>query len=181
MGLLGFRRDVEGLKDKVEAKKKEVEGLVTERKAIREDIQLGRTLLEVDLRSQELEERLMLSSSKSPTISDDNEGFSEATDSEDDTEDEGAGGMPTSRLQRHVQQYLYITKLSAKIGSNHPFLVNQQGRLTRLKNTVLLDLNNALRQSLKFSDQLRVMKVLGLYRDMDAPEEPTEILRTMKH
>jgi len=177
MGLLGFRRDVGALKDKVGAKQKEVEGLVTERKAIREDIQLGRALLDIDQRLQELEERLTISMIRPAESPEDDEGFSVSSDSENGTEDEQSGGVPTSRLQRHAQQYMYVTKLRDKIGRDHPFLVKQQGRVTRLRNTILLDLSNALKQSVKSMDQERTMKVLGIYRDMDEAEEATKTLK----
>lgn len=180
LGLLGFRRDVGVLKDKVGAKQKEVEGLVTERKAIREDIQLGRTLLDIDLRLQELEERLMISMSRPAKLPEDDESLSETSDSENGTEDEQPGGVPTSRLQRHAQQYLYVTKLRDKIGRDHPFLVKQQSRITRLRNTILLDLSNALKQSVKSMDQVRTMKVLGIYRDMDEAQEAMNILKDNK-
>jgi hypothetical protein len=177
LGLLGFRRDVGALKDKVGAKQKEVEGLVTERKAIREDIQLGRALLDIDQRLQELEERLTISMIRPAESPEDDEGFSVSSDSENGTEDEQSGGVPTSRLQRHAQQYMYVTKLRDKIGRDHPFLVKQQGRVTRLRNTILLDLSNALKQSVKSMDQERTMKVLGIYRDMDEAEEATKTLK----
>jgi hypothetical protein len=177
LGLLGFRRDVGALKDKVGAKQKEVEGLVTERKAIREDIQLGRALLDIDQRLQELEERLTISMIRPAESPEDDEGFSVSSDSENGTEDEQSGGVPTSRLQRHAQQYMYVTKLRDKIGRDHPFLVKQQGRVTRLRNTIFLDLSNALKQSVKSMDQERTMKVLGIYRDMDEAEEATKTLK----
>lgn len=177
LGLLGFRRDVGALKDKVGAKQKEVEGLVTERKAIREDIQLGRALLDIDQRLQELEERLTISMIRPAESPEDDEGFSVSSDSENGTEDEQSGGALTSRLQRHAQQYMYVTKLRDKIGRDHPFLVKQQGRVTRLRNTILLDLSNALKQSVKSMDQERTMKVLGIYRDMDEAEEATKTLK----
>jgi len=177
LGLHGFKRDVGALKDKVGAKQKEVEGLVTERKAIREDIQLGRALLDIDQRLQELEERLTISMIRPAESPEDDEGFSVSSDSENGTEDEQSGGVPTSRLQRHAQQYMYVTKLRDKIGRDHPFLVKQQGCVTRLRNTILLDLSNALKQSVKSMDQERTMKVLGIYRDMDEAEEATKTLK----
>jgi len=177
LGLLGFRRDVGALKDKVGAKQKEVEGLVIERKAIREDIQLGRTLLDIDQHLQELEERLTISMIRPAESPEDDEGFSVSSDSENGTEDEQSGGVPTSRLQRHAQQYLYVTKLRDKIGRDHPFLVKQQGRITRLRHTILLDLSNALKQSVRSMDQERTIKVLGIYRDMDEAEEATKTLK----
>ena len=177
LGLLGFKRDVEGLQEKVEGKQKEVEGLVIERKAIWEDIQLGRTLLDIDQRLQELEERLLITSNRPAESLEDNGGSSEPSDSEDDTDDGQSGGALTSRLQRHAQQYLYITKLIDRVGTHHPFLGKQQARITTLKNTVLLDLSNALKQSTRSKDQATTMKVLGIYRGMDEASEAMRVLK----
>lgn len=180
LGLLGFKRDVGALKDKVGAKQKEVEGLVTERKAIREDIQLGRTLLDIDQRLQDLEERLMISLSKPTESPEDDENVSESSDGENISEDERSDGISISRLQGHAQQYLCVTKLRDKIGMDHPFLVKQQGRVTRLRNTILLDLSSALKQSVKSMNQERTMKILAIYRDMDEAEEATKTLKDKK-
>ena len=180
VGLLGFKRDVEGLRSMVDAKKREVEGLVAERKAVREEIHLGRTLLDIDQRLEELEDRLMIKPNGAALESDDAYGSGGPSDSEDDSEDEQTGGVPTRRLQSHAQQYLYIEKSVERVGSNHPFLSQQKGRLVRLKDTVLLDLGNALKQSMGSKDQDRTLKILGIYRLMDQANEATRALKDIR-
>ena len=177
LGLFSFEREVEGLKEKVNEKKKEVEGLVIERKAIREQVQLGRKLLDIGQRLQELEARLMIDSDGEAAPAEDNEDSGAPSDSEVDTEDEETGGIPTSRLRRHAQQYLYIAKSMDRIGLNHPFLSKQQGRMMRLRNTVLLDLGNALKESRRSKDQARTMKILGIYREMNEANEVIKLLK----
>ena len=86
VGLLGFKRDVEGLKEKVKSRRLEVGNLVDERRRIRKEVQLGRSLLEVDQRLEELEERLMVASNGATGFENGNEGFdfSESDDESDE-------------------------------------------------------------------------------------------------
>lgn len=183
VGLLGFRRDVEGLKEKVEGQKKEVEGLLEQRKRIRGDVQVGMALLEVDERVGELEQRLMVASSNGDVQKEEDADYS---DSEEDSEEESRDGVSTSRLKRHAQRYIYIRRLvdriGLRIGPSHPFLTKQEERILRLRQTVLLDLGNALKQMSSTSDEdkTRLMKILGIYRDMGEPEEALKIFKERK-
>ncbi|KAL8829434.1 MAG: hypothetical protein Q9191_002025 [Dirinaria sp. TL-2023a] len=180
LGFLGFRREVQGLKDKVDERKKEIEGFITRRKAIRQEIQLGRTLLDIDQRLQKLEQRLMIVPSKSSEEEPEDGESVDLSDSEDESEDERATNIPTSRLQRHSEQFLYIQKLADKIGPDHPFIIKQQERMMRLKYTVLLDLNSALKQSMGVKDEARIMRILSIYRGMDEAEEAVKVLKALK-
>lgn len=179
VGLLGFRRDVEGLKGKVEGRRREVEGLVEERKRIREEVQLGRGLLEVEEKVEELEARLMVASSREHTQKDEEDaGISDS----DEESEEDTNRVPTSRLKRHAQRFLYIQQLVERIGPEHPFLVKQEERILRLRQTVLLDLSNALKQMPSSSDEdkERLMRILGIYRDLGASGEALKVLRERK-
>ena len=183
LGLLGFKRDVESLKGDIAGKKIEVEGLVEERKRIREEVQVGRTLLEIDQRLNELEEGLMIVGSK--PIENGNLGKEEAefNDSDGDSDEGESGGMSISRLRQHTQQYIYIKRLVTRVGPKHPFLVVQEERVLRLKQTVLLDLSGALKQVSATSDEdkERLMKILAIYRDMGEPEEALKVLKVRKN
>ncbi|MCJ1269677.1 hypothetical protein MMC22_009569 [Lobaria immixta] len=180
VGLLGFKRDVEGLKEKVEGRRKEVEGLVEERKRIRSDVQVARSLLEVNERIGELEHRLMVVSSNGEDGKEEED--ADFSDSEEDSEEENQDGVSASRLKRHAQRYLYIRRLVDRIGPSHPFLVKQEERILRLRQTVLLDLGNALKQMSSASDEdkARLMKILGVYRDMGESEEALKIVKERK-
>lgn len=179
LGLLGFKRDVEGLRGKIEGRRSEVERLVDERKEIREQVQMGRALLDIDQRLQELEERLMIVSTGSIKADDQNGEEINASDSDSESDDEEHNGISTLRLRRHMQQYIYIKRQIARIGPDHPFLIKQEERVLRLKQTVLLDLGSALKQvNLSIEeDKERMMKILGIYRDMGEPEEALKVLR----
>ena len=64
LALLGFRRDVDGLRGKVDGRRREVAALVDQRRKIRKEIQSGRRILMLDARLCELERNLMISNDK---------------------------------------------------------------------------------------------------------------------
>ncbi|KAL2059344.1 hypothetical protein ABVK25_000636 [Lepraria finkii] len=182
LGLLGFRREVEGLRVKVDSRRGEVEGLVGERKRIREQIQVGRQLLEVETKIGELESRLMLASTGARKAEEDGEA-SDVDNSDEESEEEGEGnGITVSKLRRHMEQYMYIRRLFEKIGDVHPFLVKQEERVLRLKQTVLLDLNSALKQADAGGEERRgdLLKLLGIYKQMGQANEAMKVLKESK-
>ncbi|KAI9647490.1 hypothetical protein NHQ30_003875 [Ciborinia camelliae] len=184
VGLFGFKRGVEDVRGKVRERKSEVEGLLGEKKSVSKEIALGRKLLEIDSRLEELEDMLMVSSlGRSPNGLED----SWSEDEEDDEEDELAvdgvvNGTSTKKLQRFVLDYRNVEHLSTTIGLEHPFIAAQQPRLLRLKNTIVLDLNTALKQamSLKEEGRPRLVKIMGIYRDLGAGDEAVKVLRDVK-
>ncbi|KAL6722201.1 hypothetical protein ACLMJK_001308 [Lecanora helva] len=180
LGLMGFGKEVEGLRGKVEERKGEVEGLVRERRRIRGEIWLGRRLLEVEQRIGELEVRLMLVEKGARNRDGEEEVDSE---SEEESGEEGEGsGLSVSRLRRHVEQYLLISQSVERIGKDHPFLVKQDERVLRLKNTVLLDLNNALKQAVSNGENGGddLLKLLMVYKQMDQGDEAISVLKELK-
>jgi hypothetical protein len=185
MGLLGFKRGVEDVKGKVRERKVEVEGLLGEKKSVSKDIALGRKLLEVDSRLEELEDRLMVASlGRSPDGLDDS-----WSEDEEDDEDEEEGeftsnmnGTSTKKLQRFVLDYRNIEHLTTTVGLEHPFIAAQKPRLLRLRNTIVLDLNAALKQAISLGEggKTRMIKILGIYRDLGVGEEAVKVLRDAK-
>lgn len=131
--------------------------------------------MEVDERMQELERRLMMVPNTSVGEDDDID-FSE---SEDTSEEDEEIGISTSRLKRHAHQLIYIQRLVTHIGPKHPFLVKQEGRILRLRQTVLLDLSNALKQIPLFGDddKARMMRILGIYRELGEFEQALKALK----
>lgn len=187
VGLLGFKRGVEDVRGKVRERKLEVGGLLDEKKSVTREIALGRKLLEVDSRLEELEDRLMVASlGRSPNGLEDSWSEDEEEDEDEDEVDlaiDGViNGVSTKRLRRFVLDYRIVEHLSITIGLDHPFIAAQQPRLLRLKNTIVLDLNNALKQamSLKVEGRPRLVKIMGIYRDLGAGDEAVKILRDVK-
>ncbi|KAI9822521.1 MAG: hypothetical protein M1827_000240 [Pycnora praestabilis] len=188
VGLLGFKRDVEGIKRKVEERRKEVEGLMGERACVRREIRLGRALCDFASRLEELEGRLMVDSdTKNGAREYDIErDFLSESDVSDDatgaTYETGSASMSSKRLQRLVQNYLLIKHVRIGIGPEHPFIMAQDSRMERLRNTLLLDLGTALKQakSRDEEDTVALMRVLGIYREMGECREAIITLNALK-
>ncbi|KAL8731994.1 MAG: hypothetical protein Q9181_004110 [Wetmoreana brouardii] len=176
LGLLGFKRDVEGLKDKVDERRKEVEALVAARKEIRRQMQVGRALLDFDQRLRELEQSLMVTSSGTLSEGQDHDFDHAISDSGDESDDGTEGSISALRLSRHVRQYLLTQRTMKRIGLHQPFVINQEARIERVKTTILLDLGNALKQT-NDQDKDQMTRLLAVYRDMGEPQEVLSVLK----
>ena len=176
LGLLGFRREVDALKLKVEGRREDIEGLVQERREIAAKERVGRNLLDVDTKLGELEESLELRTDwQGPKKENLELNFSESEESE---MDDASHTIALSRLSRRIQQYLYLRKLVKKIGPGHPFIVKQEGRFQKVRQTLLLDLSNALLQVKGSSgSEDRTLALLSLYRDIGESAEALKILK----
>jgi hypothetical protein len=186
VGLLGFKRGVEDVRVKVRERKLEVEGLLSEKKVVSKDIALGRKLLEVDARLEELEDRLLVVSLGRGSNNLDDESWSDSEDEEGDEEELGAeggvGGTSTRKLQRLVVDYRRVQRLSFSIDKEHHFIAGQSPRFLRIRNTILLDLSTALKQTASLGDgaKPRLIKILSIYRDLDAGHEAIKVLKDLK-
>ncbi|KAG8627726.1 hypothetical protein KVT40_003599 [Elsinoe batatas] len=166
VGVLGFGREVEGLRAVVKGRKEEVGRLVGERRRVRGEMVLGRRLLEVGERVEELERRLGLKS--------DGEGDGDGEDEEEDEEDEDDGLV---RLKGNVRLYAQLRDLMERIG-HHPFLDAQAGRVKSVREALLLDLGAALRLARRDAGgQSTTLKVIGMYRDVREAAEAVRILK----
>ena len=185
VGLLGFKRGVEDVRGKVRERKAEVELLLREKKEASKQIALGRRLLELEARLQELEDRLMVASLGRRVNGVGEESWSESEDEEDEedlTAEEGVGGTSTKKLQRLVVDFRLVEQLASSIGKDHPFLAAQDSRLVRVRNTILLDLNTSLKQAISTGKggEPRLIKVLSIYRNLEADGEAVKILKDLK-
>ncbi|KAL8752841.1 MAG: hypothetical protein Q9199_005465 [Rusavskia elegans] len=179
LGLLGFKRDVEGMKAIVDGRRKETEALINQRKEIRKQMQVGRALLDIDQRLCELEQSLMLTTNGSHTNNAVAETDHEINDSGEESDEGHESGMSISRLSRHVQQYLLAQRIMKRVGSDYPFVVRQEARMTKVKNTILLDMGNALKQP-GGQDTEDLMKLLAIYRDLGESQEASKVLKQRK-
>lgn len=175
VGLLGFKREVEGVKAKVSERKDEVGRLVEERMSIRKQMHLGRSLIEVDRRLEALEDQLMLTSKEAQDF----DNIVELSESDEDSEEEMSGSVSISKIRRHAEQYLYVQKLINRLGPDHPFLIKQEERLSRLKQTILLDLSSALKRAIALDTEGKgfTLKVLEIYRTMSESKDAIAVLR----
>ncbi|KAF2685127.1 hypothetical protein K458DRAFT_417212 [Lentithecium fluviatile CBS 122367] len=186
VGLLGFRKEVEGLRDLVAEREIEVQRLVGERRRIGSMVAVGRRLVEFEGRLKGLEEGLVIETTgKERVVNGDGEeedvSDSEESDEEDEDEDEGALGVPIAKLRRNVLQYRVVQELEKGLGE-HPFVAAQMPRMMKVRNTLLLDLSTALQQAKAAGSAGadRVMKVMKIYADMDESAEVVKVLKSLK-
>ncbi|KAH8805863.1 oligomeric golgi complex component, COG2-domain-containing protein [Xylogone sp. PMI_703] len=186
VGLLGFKRGIEDVKSKVKERKVEVEGLLKQKKDVSRQISLGRNLLEIDARLEELEDKLIVDSLPNGANRLEHDAWSNSED-EDDDDDEVAdvslgGGISSKKLQRLASDYRQVEQQAAAIGSDHPFIAAQQPRMMKVRNTILLDLTTALKQTKTMGKKGdgQLVKLMGIYRDLDAGAEAIKILDDFK-
>lgn len=179
VSLLGFRRAVEEVKEKVSERRRDAESLTDELRDIRSDIEQGRAMLEVSERLSSLEETLALDSL--PQKKETSEWDDDSEDDEEYEEEavEGLIGSPPSKLLASARECSQITALIGKLDDSNAFVVKLRARLTKCRNTLLLDLNNALKEARAAGTkgQSRVMGYLGVYRALDAQGDAVKALR----
>jgi hypothetical protein len=181
VGLLGFRKEVDGLVGLVGKREEEVGELLEERRDVRAKIELGRRLIDYDARLKELEAELMIETAGHETIILGEE-VSDSEDEEDEDEEEGEGyGVSIAKLRRNVVQYRLVLGLQKELGE-HPFVAAQAARIAKVRSTVLMDLSTALQQAKTAgtSDSGRIMKVMKIYADMEESAEAVKVLKTLR-
>ncbi len=136
----------------------------------------------LDLVNSNYQDFLSLGSSLTATNGDAVD-ISDSEETSDEDEDEARQFMSISKLRKHVHQYLLIGKLSEEIGTDHPFLVAQEPRLIKLRNTLLLDLSTALKQAkgAGAAGLDRTMKIMGIYRHMNEAKEAVKVLKSLRN
>lgn len=174
VGLLGFQREVEGIRKAVQDRARETGELLQEKKGLRKDIVLGRALLEVHERLDELEEKLGIKT---------REGEEDDEDDEDDEEDETSDvesspyTSAAKRLRKQSEQYLLTVCQSSKIGPSHPFLVSLQPRVDEVRKTLILDLSASLRQAKSSNDRTAVLALSQVFGALDAQSDALKVLK----
>lgn len=136
VGVLGFQRDVRGLRDRIDAQAHQMADLLEEKREMRADITVADDLLDIAESVEELEAKLLIA------------GCADDTDSETSGSDEdGAPLVPLRRLDARIQRLLYVRAVSSRVGKEHPFVVGLQGRLAKIRTALMLDLGAAQKQS----------------------------------
>ena len=175
VGLLGFERDVQQLREKVEQERDRVARLIREKRDVMREIGVGRALLEIEERIEELEFELGLSESVVAKASTDdvdeeeNEGKEKAEWSEewnddvpiesDEEYEEGEKSAVPSRLRKRAEQFLMVLVLVGRFNSQHPFLVAEQVRIRKIRETLLLDLDAAIRAEPEVKGKQDIMRL----------------------
>ncbi|KAL5615612.1 hypothetical protein BROUX41_005651 [Berkeleyomyces rouxiae] len=204
MSLLGFRRALEDMKGNVRGRAAKVEKLNNELKTVRDDMEIGRKMVEVDDLLSDLEARLCVdslpqSSLKTPTLAKavqpstpvpaiDAGWFSdsESDDAEDFTNIGGNNGIlgvgigtSPAKLAALVTSLQQVEKLFTELGRDTPFVVKVDERRLRCRNTIMLDLSNAMKEAKQAGPraQGRLLSYMGLYRTLGASAEAVKILK----
>jgi hypothetical protein len=175
VGLLGFQREIEGIRKAVRDRAEETAELLAEKKGLRKEIVFGRSLLEVHERLEELEEKLGIKIKEGEDDDDD-----EDEDDEDDDEDTAEGSSHNSavrRLRKQSEQYLMIVFQSSKIGLSHPFLVSLQPRVDEVRKTLILDLSASLRQARSSNDRNAVLGFSQVFGILEAQNDALKVLK----
>ncbi|KXJ93503.1 oligomeric golgi complex component, COG2-domain-containing protein [Microdochium bolleyi] len=206
VSLLGFRRAIEEIKGRVRERGREVTGLNGELLEVRRDIERGRLMVELDERVAEIEGRLALGSDPAKrsrglggVVDSDDEDFDEDEESETDDDAAAAGGRlggqigkgsSPAKLSDLAHAYAVVDELADEIGRDTAFVRKMDERMIRCRNTILLDLNTALKEakgkakaerqkagSGRRSDTARLLKLMNIYNVLDAQGEAVKALK----
>ena len=189
VALLGFQRAIDEVKGKVTGRKEEMVKLGGELREVREEVEKGRSMLEVSQRLTALEERLAVDSLQNQA--DDKNDWSLSDEDEDGEEEEQDGDEKTSashtawigsspaKLIMSAKQCKQIELLKERLDEGHPFVIKLSERLARCRHTLLLDLGTALREAKLAgpNGKDRVWRYLKIYRLLDAQDEAVKALR----
>ena len=196
VALLGFRRAVEEVLARVAGRRRDVAALSGELGGVRNEIEAGRRMLELDQRLASLEDRLVVEGygaerNKALRAGDEEEDDDDVDDewdadlSDDDGEGEesdGGGGFvcsSPSKLAALARDYIVVQELADTIGRDTPFVKKTDERMIRCRNTTLLDLSTAVKEArgAGVKGQPRLLKLLAIYRALDAESEAVQVLK----
>jgi hypothetical protein len=181
VGLLGFRKEVDGLNKVVKEREEEVGSLLKERRDVRIKIEFGRRLIEYDAMLRELEDDLDINTAGKEANGNAEDVSDSEEDEDEDDEDDANYGVSIAKLRRHVMQFRLVQELKKSLG-DHPFITAQAPRIAKVRSTLLLDLSTALQQAKSNgkSGSGRVMRVMKIYADMEEPGEAVKVLKSLK-
>jgi len=155
VGLLGFQRDLSLIRSKVDSRRDDVAKLLEDKRRLKQEIKLGRVLLEIAERIDDLEAHLMIGEAgrrrSHNGLAD--KGMNEETAFDsfgDDSDDESSASedMPhVRRLQRLVEQYLVVKVLIRRCDTAHPLILALEERIHQIQVTLRLDIEATIKQA----------------------------------
>jgi conserved oligomeric Golgi complex subunit 2 len=143
VGLLAFQHDLSAVEDNVEHRRAEVAALIDEKKSTIKQIKVGKSLLEIAERLEDLEANLMIGRTTDEALKgahSENKCLSDESD--DGAEDEN---MALHRLERCVEQYLILQLQLRRHNRSQSYIHNQSDRISRIRATLEIDLQGALK------------------------------------
>lgn len=176
MSLLGFQRDIQGVKDKVDASRNEVVALMQQKRALKQETGIGRSLLEIAERLDQLEEKINISKGRSaktakgrpqedgglPWGKDWMETMTNESDDEYDS-DEGSDMPP--QLKRRTEDFLILKHLTGKHSPRHPFILEQDGRMRKIQEVLLSSLDAAIKQEPDIKLKQKMLQIRAAVED----------------
>lgn len=161
VALLGFRRQVEDVQARVRGRRADVQRSGAELRAVRGEVEAGRRMLELDERCG-----LLLGKLEGGGI-----------EEEEDDEDSDGVDDEVERLVEMAREYNAIIKLADALGRDLPFVRKMEEKITRCRNTLLVDLGTSLKEARKTGEKERTVRLLGVYRILGAYSEGVKVLK----
>lgn len=181
VALLGFHRAVEEIKGRVGERARDVGSLNRELGGVRTEIEVGRKMLELDERVEALEGRLAVGGGGGGKATTSDESDEEEDDDDDDDSgiEEGMVCSSAAKLAQLAKDYVAVDNLADAVGRDSPFVRKMEERVIRCRNTILLDLSTALKESKRagVTGQRKLLKLMGIYTLMDAQTEAVKALK----
>jgi hypothetical protein len=95
--------------------------------------------------------------------------------------EDGESLTSTRRLRKLVTAYVYVVEfLLPKVPSQHPFVKAQQPRMTKIKDTLLIDLRSALGEARQGKDGEKSLELIKLFADLGAESVAVKALKGTK-
>jgi len=161
VGLLGFQRELGLIRSKVESRRDDVAQLLENKRKLKQEIKLGRALLEIAERIEDLEGHLMIADASQKRLqnglpdgsTNDEAAFDSFIDDSDDASSVSNDRPGVRRLERLIEQYLIIRVLIRRhdVGHpyhdvGHPFMLALEQRLHQIQLTLQLDIEATMKQ-----------------------------------
>lgn len=144
VSLLSFQRDLTSVRENVDRRREDVTAMVDEKRKLMKSIRAGRSLLDVGAQLEDLECNLLIAAPTDGNLEVSNGELHHMSDESD--EDADHGGLSMRRLEGHVEQYLVLRRLLGQHPPRQPYILSQSERIARIKSTISLDLEGALKQ-----------------------------------
>ncbi|KAI5289363.1 hypothetical protein KEM54_004009 [Ascosphaera aggregata] len=183
LGVLGFQKDVKGIRAEVDERAEKMRVLLEEKKMIKREVGMAHDLLDVATCVEEMEHRLMLDRDgkvidegrldrQGNAVSkdegddyddnddddgdDDDDDFHEADDLNQrndggDSDSSSTDNAALSSLERCAYKYKYTLTVIQRVGKDHPLVNGLEGRLSKIRETIALDLKTLQKSILSSS------------------------------
>jgi len=159
VGLLGFQRELGVIRSKVDARRDDVAKLLEDKRKLKQEIKLGRALVEIAERIEDLEGQLMIGeavnekSRDGPVDKDMADGpeydsFSEDSDDDESSTIDGDSRLRVRKVERLVDQFMVAKVLIGRHDAKQAFVATQRERLRQIQNTLRMDIDSAQKQDL---------------------------------